>query len=77
MANNLTIYIENVIPGRKENYTNLITTIDKRVEVLEDRLSKLEADYRRKFFELEKTIGSLQRSGDSLTQTLNKWGNNR
>lgn len=77
MEKNLRIYLDNIIPARKENYNKLITNIDKKVELLEDKISKLEADYRKRFFELEKTIAGLQRSGDNLTQTLSKWGNNK
>ncbi len=77
MENNVKIYLDKVIPSRKENYTKQIENIEKKIEIIEKRLEKTEADLRKSFYQLEKTIGSLQRSGDYLTQTLNKWGNNK
>lgn len=70
---NLKNFLEKVIPSRKENYNKFIENIDKKIAGMEDKLSKLEMDYRRRFFELEKTIAGLQKSGDYLTQTLSKW----
>jgi len=77
MESNVKVYLDNVIADRTSGYKKLIESIDKKIEVMEARIEKLEADYRKKFFELEKTIGNLQRSGDYLTQTLSKWGNNK
>lgn len=77
MENNVKIYLDKVIPGRKDNYTKLIDNINKKIELIEKRLEKTEADLRMRFYELEKTIGNLQRSSDYLTQTLNKWGTNK
>ncbi len=77
LDSNLKIYLDKIIPARNENYKKLISDIDRRIESLEDKLSRLEVQYRKKFFELEKTIAGLQKSGDYLTQTLSKWGNNK
>lgn len=77
LDSNLKIYLDKIIPARNENYKKLISDIDRRIESLEDKLSRLEVQYRKKFFELEKTIAGLQKSGDYLTQTLSKWGNDK
>ncbi|MCX7771306.1 MAG: flagellar filament capping protein FliD [Proteobacteria bacterium] len=77
LDSNLKIYLDNVIPARKENYKRMITNIEKRVEIMEDKLTKFSENYRKKFYELEKTIAGLQKSGDYVTQTLSKWGNSK
>ncbi|MCX7771418.1 MAG: flagellar filament capping protein FliD, partial [Proteobacteria bacterium] len=74
---NLKIYLDKIIPDRKETLNKQIENIDKTIENMEKNLEKLELSYRKKFYELEKTIASLQRSGDNLTQTLSKWGNSK
>ncbi len=77
LENNLNNYLEKIIPQRKENYNKLIANMDKKIESLEDKLNQMEVSYRKKFYELEKTIAGLQKNGDYLTQTLSKWGNNK
>ncbi|GAB4442574.1 MAG: flagellar filament capping protein FliD [bacterium] len=77
LESNVNIYLDKIIPERKNTYNRQIEDIDKRVQLIEKRLEKVEFDYRKKFFELEKTVGNLQRSGDYVTQTFSKWGNTK
>ncbi len=76
LSESLDTILDNIInatiPSRREGLRENIKSIEQSISLLEVRLTKKEEVLKKKFAQLEQTVGNLQSRGDYLIQQLSK-----